>query len=181
MRPKPRELGPVRGITYQAFVDPAGGGADGFSMAVVHRDGDHAVVDLVRERHGSPADAVREFVDALRPYGIRSVTGDKYAGRWPRDEFQKHGIAYITSEKDRSALYMELLASLNSGRVELPPNEKLARQLMSLERRTSRSGRDSIDHPPGGHDDLANAVAGAVSLSARRKPTSKSAFLEGLF
>jgi hypothetical protein len=24
-----------------------------------------------------------------------------------------------------------------------------------LERRTSRGGRDSIDHPPGGHDDLA--------------------------
>jgi hypothetical protein len=34
-----------------------------------------------------------------------------------------------------------------------------------LERRTARGGRDSIDHAPGGHDDLANAVAGAVALA----------------
>jgi hypothetical protein len=32
-----------------------------------------------------------------------------------------------------------------------------------LERRTARGGRDSIDHPPGAHDDLANAVAGLCS------------------
>jgi hypothetical protein len=32
-----------------------------------------------------------------------------------------------------------------------------------LERRTARGGRDSIDHPPGQHDDLANAVAGLAS------------------
>jgi len=30
------------------------------------------------------------------------------------------------------------------------------------ERRTTRGGRDSIDHLPGAHDDLANAVAGAL-------------------
>jgi hypothetical protein len=34
-----------------------------------------------------------------------------------------------------------------------------------LERRTSRSGKDSIDHAPGGHDDLANAVAGVIDLA----------------
>ena len=34
-----------------------------------------------------------------------------------------------------------------------------------LERRTARGGRDSIDHAPGGHDDLANAVAGAAALA----------------
>jgi hypothetical protein len=34
-------------------------------------------------------------------------------------------------------------------------------QLCGLERRVSRAGKDSIDHARGGHDDLANAVAGA--------------------
>ena len=37
----------------------------------------------------------------------------------------------------------------------------MRRQFLALERRTTRGGRDSIDHPPGGHDDIANAVAGA--------------------
>lgn len=37
-----------------------------------------------------------------------------------------------------------------------------------MERRTSRGGRDSIDHPPGSHDDLANVIAGAaVSIMAK--------------
>ena len=31
-----------------------------------------------------------------------------------------------------------------------------------IERRTAWGGRDSIDHGPGGHDDVANAVAGAL-------------------
>ena len=45
-------------------------------------------------------------------------------------------------------------------------------QFLSLERRTARGGRDSIDHPPGGKDDLANAVAGVLVFlaSARYQP-----------
>jgi hypothetical protein len=37
-----------------------------------------------------------------------------------------------------------------------------------LERRTTRGGKDSIDHPPGGRDDVANAIAGAVHLVLAR-------------
>ena len=35
-------------------------------------------------------------------------------------------------------------------------------QLTMLERRTARGGKDSIDHPRGGHDDVANSVAGSL-------------------
>ena len=34
-----------------------------------------------------------------------------------------------------------------------------------IERRTSAVGRDTIAHPDRGHDDVANAVAGAAALS----------------
>jgi hypothetical protein len=37
-------------------------------------------------------------------------------------------------------------------------------QIVSLERRTARGGRDSIDHAPGAHDDVANAVSGVVNV-----------------
>src|SRR5262249_4903704 len=43
----------------------------------------------------------------------------------------------------------------------------LLTQLVGLERRTARGGRDSIDHPPGAHDDLANAVAGLAAVAKR--------------
>jgi hypothetical protein len=52
---------------------------------------------------------------------------------------------------------------VNSQRIELLDNPRLISQLTSLERRTARSGKDSIDHPPGGHDDLINALAGLAS------------------
>ena len=38
---------------------------------------------------------------------------------------------------------------------------------MLVVRRTARGGRDSIDHAPGGHDDLANAVAGVSADYAK--------------
>jgi len=31
----------------------------------------------------------------------------------------------------------------------------------------SRGGRDTISHPVGGHDDVANAIAGAAVLAGR--------------
>ncbi len=163
-RPKPLELAPATSLRYHAFVDPAGGGADEFTISIAHREQDATVVDLVRGRRGSPADVVREYAGLLKDYGIRSVTGDRYAGRWPSDEFRRHGITYRASELDRSGLYLEMLAALNSGRVELPPDPDVSRQFAALERRTSRGGKDTIDHPPNGSDDRANAVAGVVAM-----------------
>lgn len=176
-RPKPRELPFASGTSYSAFTDPAGGGQDEFTLAIGHRQGDAVIIDAVRGLHGSPAEIAKEYSGFLRSYGIKRVTGDRYAGRWPRDEFQKHGIRYEVSELDRNGLYLEMLAAMNSGCVELPPDQKLARQLAGLERRTGRSGRDMIDHPPGGHDDLANAAAGLVASIKKPKHTTSQSEL----
>src|SRR5262249_37479049 len=83
-------------------------------------------------------------------------------GRWSR----KHGIAYEAAPKPKSDLYRELLPSVNSKLLDLVDHPKLVNQLASLERRTARGGRDSIDHPPGCHDDVANAIAGAIGAIA---------------
>lgn len=171
MRPKLIEIPPASKGRYFAFCDPAGGGQDEFSLAIGHLDRDTVVVDLVRGLHGSPAKIVQEYATVLQSYGLRRVTGDRYAGRWPRDEFLRWGIQYQVSDLDRNGLYLELLAAMNSGRIELPPLHKLGRQLGALERRTGRSGRDMIDHPPGGHDDLANAVAGLTTIAQAPRMT----------
>jgi hypothetical protein len=46
-----------------------------------------------------------------------------------------------------------------SGLQQAFDHPRLLAQLCGLERKTARSGRDSIDHGPGQHDDLANAAA----------------------
>jgi hypothetical protein len=158
------ERQPVYGARYAAFVDPSGGSADSMTLAVAHKDGDVAVLDLIREVRSpfSPEGVVSEFADVLKSYGITAVKGDRYAGEWPREQFRKHGIRYEPSEDPKSTIYQNLLPMLNSGRVELVGSRRLLAQLVGLERRVSRAGRDSIDHAPGGHDDVANAVAGAL-------------------
>lgn len=123
------------------------------------------VIDVIRGRTGTPADIVAEYVDLLREYGIREVTGDRYAGAWPADEFDRHGIRYRFAGKPKSDLYVDALPAFLSQRVEIPPDDRLVTQLASLERRTSRAGRDSIDHRPGAHDDRANAAAGLIATA----------------
>jgi hypothetical protein len=66
-------------------------------------------------------------------------------------------------------LYIDLLPLINSARIDLLDHSKLVSQLTNLERRTARGGKDSIDHPPGAHDDIVNAVAGVASCSISRR------------
>lgn len=163
------ELPPISGLQYVAFVDPSGGSADSMTLAIAHRENDRAVLDAVREVKPpfSPEAVTAEFCALVKAYGVSSVTGDRYAGEWAREPFRKAGVDYLLAEKPRSDLYRDLLPVLNSGQCELLDLPRLATQLCGLERRTARSGRDSIDHAPGGHDDVANAVAGALLMAGK--------------
>jgi hypothetical protein len=167
------ELPPMRGVSYAAFVDPSGGSSDSVTLAIAHRDKDgRAILDAVRERRPpfSPDEVAVDFSELLKSYGIRKVTGDRYGGEWPSERFRVHGIEYAPSEKSKSDIYRDLLPLLNSRKTELLDLPRLATQLTGLERRTARGGRDSIDHAPGSHDDVANCVAGSLLLAIAAAP-----------
>lgn len=170
--PGRHELPPLSGVSYTAFVDPSGGSADSMTLAIAHQAGDRMLIDAIRERTApfSPDQVTSEFAALLRAYGIDDVVGDRYAGEWPRERFRAHGIQYRVADADKSALYGDVLPLLNSGRVDLLDHATLRRQLGALERRTTRRGRDIVDHPPRGRDDVANAVAGAL-VGIGRAPT----------
>lgn len=165
VRPKPLELAFDRRNRYQAFADPAGGGADEYCLAIGHQEGERMVVDVVRARRGVPAEITADYAKLVKDYSVHTITADKYAGSWPADEFARHGVNCEPSNKSKSQIYADALAAFNSGRVEIPSDDRLINQLISLERRTARGGRDSIDHPPGGHDDRANVVAGLAAAN----------------
>jgi hypothetical protein len=162
------ERAAVPNVRYFGFVDPSGGAADSMCLGIAHRERDgRAILDAVRERRPpfSPEAVVIEFSHLLKAYRVSAVTGDHWGGEFVRQPFRLHGIRYAVSEQVKSDLYRDLLPALNSGKVELLDNPRLVAQLCALERKTARSGRDSIDHPPGGHDDLCNCVAGAIALA----------------
>ena len=110
-----------------------------------------------------------EFAALLKSYCVSKITGDRYAGEWPREQFRKHGINYEPAEQPKSALYQNMLPLINSREIDLLDHARLLTQLVGLERRTARGGRDSIDHAPGADDDLANALAGVAVATSGRK------------
>lgn len=156
----------VRNQVYSAFVDPSGGSADSFCLAIGHKEGEGAILDLIRERKPpfSPEAVVEEFAAVLKQYRISRVVGDRYAGEWPRERFLKHGIIYEPSAKPKSDLYRDLLPLLNGKRADLLDNERMLNQIVGLERKVTRgTGRDSIDAAPRAHEDVANVVAGVLT------------------
>lgn len=159
------ELPFCAGLPYVAFVDPSGGAADSMTLAIAHQaESKRLVLDCVREVRApfQPEDVTRDFAIVLRSYRIAEATADYYGGEWIVSAFRKHGITIRTSDKPKSDIYKTLIPLLTSGSVEVLDVPALRHQLLSLERRTGRSGREIIDHPPRRHDDLANSVAGAL-------------------
>jgi hypothetical protein len=163
-------LPPIPGIAYVGFVDPSGGSADAFTLAIAHRNPSGApVLDLVREARPPfwPEAVTADFSRELKRYNLTGVTGDSYAGEWVAEAFRKQGIVYTPAELTRSELYLEALPLVNSGACELLDHARLLAQLSGLERRVGRSGRDAIDHRTGHFDDIANAACGALVHAVR--------------
>lgn len=163
------ELPVMVGPSYVAFCDPAGGGGtDSMTLAVAHKDKEVLVVDCIRAVRPpfDPFIVVEDFVKVLKEYRCTTVTGDKYTGEWCSTAFSNNGIRYLSSNKNKSEIYLAAEPLFSRGQVELLDNKQLFSELRSLERRTRRGGRDQVDHPLRGSDDLANAVCGAlVNLS----------------
>jgi hypothetical protein len=127
-------------------------------------------MDAIRVRHGSPEAAVAEFSELCKSYGISTVTGDNYAKSWPQEAFRRYGILYLRCDQIRSDFYIAAARLIRSGRVELLDHPKMLLQFATLERKTSPFGRDTVNHPPGGHDDICNAVAGALVMASLTAP-----------
>jgi hypothetical protein len=172
--PGVRERPYSHGCKYTAFVDPSGGSGDAMTLAIAHRQPDGtAILDCLREVRPpfSPESVVADFAHTLAIYKISRVIGDHYGGEFVREPLRKQNIAYQLADKSKSDLYRDALPLLNSGKVRLLDHPRLVSQLCSLERRTGRgTGRDSIDHPVGLHDDIANAVCGALVTAEAKRP-----------
>ena len=178
------ELPPRAGVRYFGFVDASGGAVDSFTLGIAHCEGwdrssgaprpPRLVVDLLREVPApfNPKEVVKSWVPLLKGtpdkggYSVGHVKGDYYAGEWVGAEFRQYGIGFIASERTKSEIFLECLPRLNAHQVELLDNGKLKKQFLDLERKTSAGGKETIAHPPNGHDDIANAVAGSIVEAA---------------
>jgi len=165
------ELLPVKNVQYFAFCDISGGRNDDAGLAIGHKSEKRKIIiDFVKQYKPphSPYQVIGSMCEELRRYGIRKITGDNYSAEFVKQAFESNGVKYEKSELPKSQLYLELLPRICSGEIELLDNEIIVNQLASLERHTRSGGRDIIDHPQGGKDDLANVIAGIASVSSVR-------------
>jgi hypothetical protein len=169
-RGRPMELPPQDEVTYRVFVDASGGAHDAFTIAICHRQGERIVADLVRGRKPpfDPHAVTHDYANLARQYHCRSIMGDAYGAAWVRTAFEGEGIEYRRSPLTRSELYLEGLPLFTRGQIAIPDHDQLLRELRLLQRRTSRSGKDSVDHGVGGSDDHANSLFGGMHLAAKR-------------
>src|SRR5262245_31150783 len=122
------------------------------------------MIDQGQRRPFDPRNAVERFANVLKEYGLRSVTGDQYAGETFMADFQGKGISYRVSELSKSEIYEEIEPLLNGGRIVLLDHTNLESQLLGLVWRASK-----IDHSSGEHDDYANGAAGALRLASKNQ------------
>jgi hypothetical protein len=191
IEPGIRERAPQGDLRYLAFFDAATGERarrDAITLGIAHRErhrlprsrqeeldqqrqAPRVILDLCRgvAPPFNPVTVIAEFCEVLKAYHCSSVVGDRFAAGFVRDAFNKQGIRYIPSELTKSEVYLECVPLFTTGSVDLLDVPRLTMELMQLERRAARSGRDSVDHGPGGHDDFSNSACGALSLCAQRQ------------
>jgi hypothetical protein len=164
------ERPPMAGARYFGFTDPSGGSSDSFTLAVAHKEHEAAILDCVRERRPpfSPEAVVEEFSEVLKSYRLTEVSETSMPGNvWARNS-RSSGFSTRRARRRRAGFTWSL-ALLNSGRLDLLDNERLVNQICSLERRTARGGRDSVDHGVHGRDDLSNVVLGVAHLALTQR------------
>jgi hypothetical protein len=166
-----KELLPNKHIKYFAFADVSGGRGDDAALGIAHKTERKVIIDFIKRYKPphSPYQIIGLMCEEIRRFDLIKITGDNYSAQFVADAFKANGVHYEKSDLPKSALYLELLPRICSGEIELLDDEFLINQLSSLERRTRSSGKDMVDHPQGGHDDLSNVVAGVSTIASKRR------------
>jgi hypothetical protein len=146
------ELPPQNGLRYVAAVDPSGGGADAFTLAIVHVEGQGAerrvVQDVMRAWSRTRSDtvdleaAVREIAALVKRYHLSTVYGDRYASGWVCERFRAEGLSYAEPQMrtrdnsepsylDKSTAYLEVQPLFSQGNIALLDHPQLTRELSS--------------------------------------------------
>jgi hypothetical protein len=154
---------------YVGFCDPSGGVYDSMTLAIAHREPGRreecCVLDQIHVASApfEPEEIARRFAAVLQRFEIRHLIGDRYGAEWVASAFRRTAMRYEASSLDKSQIYNEVLHLFEQKKAEILEDKTLIPILRLLERRPRAGGRgDSVDHPPRGHDDIANAACGAL-------------------
>jgi hypothetical protein len=161
-------------VDYSLALDQSGGRGDAAAAAVGHVEDGQIIIDCLYHRASpfQPSEMLAELGELAKRYRVTRVRIDKYGEPLITDGLDKVGLLSEVWEKNQSDVYLQSVQHFANGSVRLTDDRQLVFQLTSLQRRTAASGKSSVTHPVGQHDDLAAAVCSLVAmLGERARPT----------
>jgi len=162
------------GVDYVMGGDLSDGKADSTAAAIGHIENGRIIVDALYERRAPfvPSEVFRELADFARPYRITRVVIDKFAAGMVGDGLKGVGLLGEVRERSTSDTYLLAVPSFTEGSVRLPDDRRLRNQFVQLQRRLGASGKATVTHPVGSHDDLAAATCNLiVALATDARPS----------
>ena len=136
------------------------------TATIGHPDGGQTIQDWLYERRApfAPSEVIAELEPWARRYRIARVKSDRYCEAVFADALRSIGLALEVNERTTSDIYLLSLPRFADGAVRMLDDPRQARQLVSLQRHTSGGGKDRVDHPRNGHDDMAAVLCGLIVL-----------------
>lgn len=157
---------------YHCAVDQSGlSGRDRFAMSIAHRERDGMVVDVQRRwATKSGSRIIAEIKETVTPYGISSVSVDRYAGGWVKEAFERQGFE-VTVRDLLPPIYVNMKSLVISGSLSLPDVKGLREGLLRTVAFYGKSNKLSIGHErtSEGHGDEADSAATAVWMASSKQ------------
>lgn len=179
---RPLVLMPQAGGTYGAGADFAFR-RDSSALAVVQAITDRFHLAAMEERRPQkglplkPSAVVDGFAAVMARYGVGEVACDSHERDAVAAELVRHAItatAIPDGQAGKAATYTFLRTLLREGRLHLPDDPRLRRQLQAVTSRAMPGGGLSVTSPRqagGGHGDLVSALVAAAWMA--REPASR--------
>jgi len=163
-------LAPVQTTHYSAAIDPAFA-QDNFSLGIAHAEGETVVVDGMWIWHRAGFErTLDEVAEVAKRYRIGSLRTDQFSSQAVIEGLAKRGLGCSAKPWDNTSKFQafsRLKAGLNCRQVQLPDDDALIQELLTLEARPTRSGATFIGASGSAKDDRAVVLAALMELTIK--------------
>ncbi|MBA7527192.1 hypothetical protein ES705_19367 [subsurface metagenome] len=158
---------------YCLALDQSGlSGRDRFALAIAHREGDSAVVDIVRSWETKDLDIILDEIKTLaKAYHLSEAIIDKYSKGYVENSFKKIGLE-VKIRPSLADVFVVLKAKMIQDKLQLPDRSDLKAGMRNTIAIYNKSNQLAIIHQrgPEGHADEIDAVSGAVFEASGEGP-----------
>jgi hypothetical protein len=149
---------------YIAALDASGlTGGDTFTFGIGHSADAGFVVDVLRGwRRAAVPQVCDEISSVCKAFRVRNVIADQFAFTFLSELLRQRdiGLDQLTfSARSKPELFFDLKNMLAQGKIQLPDNPEMIRELRALESTRTSGGNYKICAPRGMHDDYVTVLA----------------------